>query len=144
MTPHRFRQITEAYGALPEHWPEDERAAAKALLAQRDPQALAALDDALQLDDYLEAFTVTAPDTHLIRRIIGSAPAAKTPRRTARSWRTPNLWFSGAGLIGVGAAGIAAGFLAVSMMASVSAPGGGDQIEGSTVFSSNAPDWSDQ
>ncbi len=43
MTPERFRRLTEAYGATPEHWPLAERADAQALLAQADPDVLAAL-----------------------------------------------------------------------------------------------------
>jgi hypothetical protein len=86
MTPERFRQLTEAYGALPDHWPQEERAAAQALLAQHDPQALAAIEEALQLDEYLESFAVPAPDTHLIRRIIASAPASTAPRRASSFW----------------------------------------------------------
>ena len=97
MTPERFRQLTEAYGALPDHWPQEERAAAQALLAQHDPQALAAIEEALQLDEYLESFAVPAPDTHLIRQIIASAPASTAPRRASSFWRQPRLWFSGAG-----------------------------------------------
>ena len=153
MTPERFRQLTEAYGALPDHWPQEERAAAQALLAQHDPQALAAIEEALQLDEYLESFAVPAPDTHLIRRIIASAPAAAAPRRASSFWRQPRLWFSGAGLIGAGVAGIAAGAMAISLTGSpagtatntnANALGMIDQSYGGTVFSSTPPDWSDQ
>ena len=151
MTPERFRQLTEAYGALPDHWPQEERAAAQALLAQHDPQALAAIEEALQLDEYLESFAVPAPDTHLIRRIIASAPASTAPRRASSFWRQPRLWFSGAGLIGAGVAGIAAGAMAISLTGSpagtatnTNALGMIDQSYGGTVFSSTPPDWSDQ
>jgi hypothetical protein len=151
MTPERFRQLTEAYGALPDHWPQEERAAAQALLAQHDPQALAAIEEALQLDEYLESFAVPAPDTHLIRRIIASAPASTAPRRASSFWRQPRLWFSGAGLIGAGVAGIAAGTMAISLTGSPAgtatnsnALGMIDQSYGGTVFSSTPPDWSDQ
>ena len=147
MTPERFRQLTEAYGALPDHWPQEERAAAQALLAQHDPQALAAIEEALQL----ESFAVPAPDTHLIRRIIASAPASTAPRRASSFWRQPRLWFSGAGLIGAGVAGIAAGAMAISLTGSpagtatnTNALGMVDQSYGGTVFSSTPPDWSDQ
>jgi hypothetical protein len=151
MTPERFRQLTEAYGALPDHWPQEERAAAQALLAQHDPQALAAIEEALQLDEYLESFAVPAPDTHLIRQIIASAPASTAPRRASSFLRQPRLWFSGAGLIGAGVAGIAAGAMAISLTGSpagtatnTNALGMVDQSYGGTVFSSTPPDWSDQ
>jgi len=42
MTPDRFRRLTDAYGASPEQWPPAERAAAEALLARQDPDALRA------------------------------------------------------------------------------------------------------
>ena len=151
MTPERFSQLIAAYGALPAHWPQEERAAAQALLAQRDPHALAAIEEALQLDEYLESFAVPAPDTHLIRRIIASAQASGAPQRVSPFWRQPRLWFSGAGLIGAGVAGIAAGTMAISLTGSPAgtatnsnALGMIDQSYGGTVFSSTPPDWSDQ
>jgi hypothetical protein len=61
------------------------------------------------------------------------------------------LWFSGAGLIGAGVAGIAAGTMAISLTGSPAgtatnsnALGMIDQSYGGTVFSSTPPDWSDQ
>jgi hypothetical protein len=146
MTPERFRRLTEAYGALPEHWPLAERAEAKALLAQRDPAVLAALAEARSLDLVLSRHDVAAPDSDLIRRILASAPSA-SPRQAA-SWKRPNWWISGAGLVGVGVAGIAAGVLAISLTAPFYGSGANppslfDQTGESTVFS-NASDWSDQ
>jgi len=61
MTPERFRRLTEAYGAMPEHWPLAERAEAKALLAQHDPAVLAALAEARSLDLVLSRHDVAAP-----------------------------------------------------------------------------------
>ncbi len=146
MTPERFRRLTEAYGAMPEHWPLAERAEAKALLAQRDPAVLAALAEARSLDLVLSRHDVAAPESDLIRRILASAPS--TSLRQAPSWKRPNWWISGAGLVGVGVAGIAAGVLAISLTASFSGSGATppslfDQTGESTVFS-NASDWSDQ
>jgi hypothetical protein len=146
MTPERFRRLTEAYGAMPEHWPLAERAEAKALLAQRDPAVLAALAEARSLDLVLSRHDVAAPESDLIRRILASAPSASL--RQAPSWKRPNWWISGAGLVGVGVAGIAAGVLAISLTAPFSGSGATppslfDQTGESTVFS-NASDWSDQ
>lgn len=150
MTPERFRTLTEAYGALPEHWPDAERAAALALLASRHPEALAALDQALQLDDCLDTFAVCAPDTHLIHRVMASAPQPADERKTARDksgfWHRPRVWMSG-GLIGAGAAGAIMGGLIFSMMSFGTpppSPGALDQTDAGTVFSADAPDWSDQ
>lgn len=147
MTPERFRQITEAYGALPGHWPEAERAEAHALLSNRDPEALAALDRALQLDDCLDAFAVAAPDTHLIHRVMASAPEAKAPRPKRSFWQQPRVWMSG-GLIGAGAAGVVMGGLLASVLSFTTpagpTPGALDQADAGTVFSADALDWSDQ
>jgi hypothetical protein len=147
MTPERFRHLTEAYGAMPEHWPAAEREQAKALLAQRDPVVLAALASARSLDLVLSRHSVAAPESELVRRVVASAPTV-SPRQ-APSWKRPHWWLSGAGLVGVGVAGIAAGVLAISLTgsiynASANPPSLFDQTGESTVFSSATADWSDQ
>jgi hypothetical protein len=147
MTPERFRHLTDAYGAIPEHWPEAERAEAQALVAQRDPETLAALADASSLDMLLSAHGVAAPGNDLIRRIVESSPAGSSTRKPV--WKKPNWWLSGAGFVGVGVAGIAAGVLVISLATSFSGAAGSqpsffDQTGESTVFSSNTSDWSDQ
>ena len=147
MTPERFRRLTEAYGAMPEHWPAAERAEAQALLAQRDPAALAALADARSLDLVLSRHVVAAPESDLVRRVLASAPLAQPRQEPA--WKRPHWWLSGAGLVGVGVAGIAAGVLAISLTGSfyntpANPPSLFDQTGESTVFSSATADWSDQ
>ena len=147
MTPERFRRLTEAYGAMPEHWPAAERAEAQALLDQRDPAVLAALADARSLDLVLSRHSVAVPESDLVRRILATAPV--TPPRQESVWKRPQWWLSGAGLVGVGVAGIAAGVLAISLTGSFYAtpsnpPSLFDQTGESTVFSSATADWSDQ
>jgi hypothetical protein len=152
MTPERFRRLTEAYGAMPEHWPQAERAEAKALLAQRDPEALAALAEASSLDLVLSTHTIPAPATDLIHRIVASAPSVSAKEKPA--WKRPRWWISSAGFVGAGVAGIAAGALAISLTASfptsafsgssASPPSLFDQTGEGTVFSSTTADWSDQ
>jgi len=147
MTPERFRRLTEAYGAMPEHWPAAERAEAKALLAERDTVVLAALADARSLDLVLSGHSVAAPESDLVRRILACAPLA--PARQEPAWKRPHWWLSGAGLVGVGVAGIAAGVLAISLTGSIyitpaNPPSLFDQTGESTVFSSATADWSDQ
>jgi hypothetical protein len=151
MTPDRFRQLTEAYGAAPERWPQAERAEAEALLAQGDPAALAALAEAHSLDLMLAADALAAPDADLARRIVASAPSPKLQRQkkpAPRAKRT-RWWLSGAGFVGSGMAGIAAGVLAISLTGplSVSATSPSsvfDETGTVTVFNSATPDWSDQ
>jgi hypothetical protein len=144
MTPERFRRITEAYGASPERWPHAEREAALALIDARDADALAALDEARALDGLLDAQKVAAPSDEPARRIIASAPE----RARQPFWRRPRIWFSGAGFVGAGAAGIAAGALVVSMLAGGQAPsvahGWTDQSYSGTAFGATPDDWSDQ
>ncbi len=72
MNRERLIQIIEAYGALPEHWPEQERDVAQDLLchdvqAQRLVETLGPVDDAL--DSYV-------PDAlpHIRTRILASLP----------------------------------------------------------------------
>ncbi|BBU29156.1 hypothetical protein BTHE68_28900 [Burkholderia sp. THE68] len=146
MTPERFRQLTEAYGASPERWPAGERDAALALVHAGDAQTLAALAEAHALDGMLDAHAVAAPSPALARRIVASAPAQ--PARAF--WRRPRIWFSGVGFVGAGAAGVAAGALLVSLLVPAPAPGdsahGGwfEQSYSGTAFGGAPSDWSDQ
>jgi hypothetical protein len=136
MTPERFRRLTEAYGALPDHWPAAERAAAEALLARGDPDALAALDEARALDVYLTMHAVVEPDGSLVRRVVASAPSSRRAGRPA--WQQPRWWLSGAGIVGVGVAGIAAGVVALSLIVPAARPVGPptafDQTDADTAF----------
>jgi len=152
MTPDRFRRLTDAYGASPEQWPPAERAAAEALLARQDPDALAALAEARALDLVLATHAVAAPDPDLVRRIVASAPSARAPgtgKSGMQRWKQPRWWLSGAGFVGAGVAGIAAGVLAISLTGPLSSPVASppsvfDQGDAGTVFNSATPDWSDQ
>jgi hypothetical protein len=152
MTPDRFRSLTEAYGASPEHWPQAERAGAEALLARQDPEALAALAEARSLDLLLATHAIATPDADLIRRIVASAPSAHSSRGGNTGmprWKQPRWWLSGAGIVGVGVAGIAAGVLTISLTgplstSTASPPSVFDQGDAGTVFNSTTPDWSDQ
>jgi hypothetical protein len=150
MTPERFRRLTEAYGAMPEHWPQAERAEARALLARRDPEVMAALAEASSLDLVLSAHAVPAPEHDLMRRIVASGLALSGESSSRKpAWKRPHWWISGAGFVGVGVAGIAAGMLVISLTGSFSGAAGCppslfDQTGESTVFSSATSDWSDQ
>lgn len=70
-----------------------------------------------------------------------------------RRWSRPRLWFSGIGLLGAGAAGIATGVMVMSLLysapsassisSSLSSPLSEPPYAGS-VFSNSASDWSDE
>ncbi|EMN1925675.1 hypothetical protein RVV18_000018 [Burkholderia ambifaria] len=116
MTPERFRTIVAAYGSDARRWPQDERAAAEAWAQAHPRDALAALDDAAELDAWLMQDTVAPPAPALVERIVASAPAPQRARRRGK------VWWSGAAFAGVGLAGALAGAVAVSMLMLGSAP----------------------
>lgn len=116
MTPERFRTIVAAYGSDARRWPQDERTAAEAWAQAHPRDALAALDDAAELDAWLMQDTVAPPAPALVERIVASAPAPQRARRRGK------VWWSGAAFAGVGLAGALAGAVAVSMLMLGSAP----------------------
>ncbi|WP_175654712.1 hypothetical protein [Burkholderia ambifaria] len=116
MTPERFRTIVAAYGSDARRWPQDERAAAEVWAQAHPRDALAALDDAAELDAWLMQDTIAPPAPALVERIVASAPAPQRARRRGK------VWWSGAAFAGVGLAGALAGAVAVSMLMLGSAP----------------------
>jgi hypothetical protein len=108
MTPERFHQIVEAYGADPHRWPSQERAAAQAWVQLHRVEADAVLSEAANLDAWLAADKVDPPGAALQQRILGAAPV----RQPAAARR--RLWWSGAAVAGVGLLGGVAGAFAMS------------------------------
>nr|WKF61163.1 hypothetical protein HUO10_005693 [Paraburkholderia busanensis] len=110
MTPERFQQIVEAYGADARRWPQQERAAAQAWATLHRAQADALLDEAAGLDAWLAADKVEPPSAALRERVLRGAPVRQPgPAGTPRRW-----WWSGAAVAGVGLLGGVAGAFAVS------------------------------
>jgi hypothetical protein len=95
MTPQRFAEIVQAYGADPVRWPPSERAAAEAF-ALTQPEA-ASLSEARTLDLMLATYVVTPPDD-LAARIAAALPKREDWRRWAGGL--------GAGLAAACAAGV--------------------------------------
>lgn len=119
MTPERFSELVAAYGGSPRRWPEDERAAALAFMSANPEQTEAALAAAAELDDLLSRYRVAAPTSALGKRIVASAPRAL--------WRRTRLIWRGAGLAGIGLAGVLAGALTVAVLLPLdSTPDDGD------------------
>ncbi len=81
MTLQRLQQLLEAYGANPERWPLEERAAAVALLA-RSTEARAKQAEAARLDTLLDLAPVVQPSEELAARILAAklAEGAQTKR----------------------------------------------------------------
>lgn len=114
MTPERFAQIVDAYGADPRRWPDAERDAARAFAQAYPSEAQPRLAAAAMLDACLAADAVARPSRSLQRRIVGSASAPG--RRPSRGTRPVRWWLPGAALAGAGMAGIVAGVLAMSWL----------------------------
>lgn len=137
MTPERFHQIVEAYGADPRRWPQQERAVAEAWAAAHRIEADAALAAAAGLDAWLATDKVDPADAALQQRIIGSAPVRRpgAPRR--------KLWWSGAVVAGVGVLGGVAGALAVSFFVLTGTVQQGHESSYLTSsFGGSSADWS--
>ncbi|WP_144138672.1 hypothetical protein [Paraburkholderia sp. BCC1884] len=108
MTPERFHQIVDAYGADPRRWPQQERAAAQAWATQHRVEADTVLAEAAGIDAWLAADKVEPPGAALLQRVLAGAPV-RQPAAPRRRW-----WWSGAAVAGVGLLGGAAGAFAVS------------------------------
>ncbi|MFT4266550.1 MAG: hypothetical protein QM586_04895, partial [Xenophilus sp.] len=82
LTQARFTALAEAWGGDLRRWPAGEQAGARTLLA-RMPQLQAVLDEAGELDAWLDAHAVAAPSPALMQAVL-----AGRPRRFARhGWR---------------------------------------------------------
>jgi hypothetical protein len=109
MTPERFKDLAQAYGADFKRWPEAERVEAVALLDAGGAGTREAHDEAAALDRLLGRHRVAGATPGLAERIIATAPLAPV-------WRRARLLWQGAGLAGIGLAGALAGALAVAML----------------------------
>jgi len=75
----RLRELLDAYGATPDHWPEAERDAAERLVA-RSADAATLAQEASALDRLLDAAAVEAPSAGLAARVLAAAPRRRTRR----------------------------------------------------------------
>jgi hypothetical protein len=142
MTPERFQQIVEAYGAEPRRWPQQDRAAAQAWAQSHRVEADALLAEAAGVDAWLAADKVEPPGAALLKRVLSGAPVRQpvVPR-----WR---LWWSGAAIAGVGLLGGVAGALAVSFFVLTEtgreAPLAHESSYLTSSFGGSSADWSDE
>lgn len=77
LTHARVHALLDAYGGDPARWPEAERAAGLAALAQ-DPALRALADEARALDGWLDALPAPAPPTPAV--VAAVREAARAPR----------------------------------------------------------------
>ena len=118
MTPERFADLAQTWGARIARWPVADRDAAEQLL-RRTPMLQAVLDREAALDRTLDAHVVPAPGAALVAAVEAGVPRrARAPVR--RPWTTwwPSTGWSGAGAAGLGLAGAAAGALAGALLVS--------------------------
>ncbi|WP_370675439.1 hypothetical protein [Pleomorphomonas sp. PLEO] len=113
MTPERFRQIVEAYGAAPQRWPEKERAAAE-IFARENIETRELLAREAGLDHLLGTYHVALPDSALMGAVIASRP---------QFHRLPWIWLlQGLGIVGAGLAGAIAGAFLMTVYAPSAQP----------------------
>jgi len=111
---NRFETLVAAYGATPNRWPEQERAAAEAF-ARMDQRAAALLAEADSIDALLFAHKVPEPSPTLRTMVTEGAPRKRRLAGRAR------LWWSGVALAMAGAGGILAGSAATAALEPISA-----------------------
>lgn len=122
MTLERFKELLDAFGADLRRWPEAERAAARALIAQA-PEAQAALAAARRLDRLLDLYDPPADRAAEARlRVALAAVPSRVPRRSARL-----PWPQAAALAATLLLGVATGIVA-SSLTSDAANGEGDAV----------------
>jgi hypothetical protein len=142
MTIARLRIILDAYGAAPERWPETERAAALALIAQA-PEARAAVAAASALDATLGAYPNPAENAINPLKLVAAItaqpqlgqplrPQAKPPARITIGW--PNF----AGLAAAAIAGFLVGWSGLDRSV-LPAPPTNDTAQ--TLFGDPPEDW---
>jgi hypothetical protein len=110
MTIDRLRTILDAYGAAPARWPEAEREAALALIAQ-SPEARAAVDEAGALDATIDVYGNPAENAinplKLVAAITAQSQDNPQQAQAKQAARITIGWPNFAGL----AAALVAGFL---------------------------------
>ena len=77
MTAQRVLDLIDAFGAETGAWPEEERAAAEALIAAQPDQFQAAFEEARALDALLMEDVAPEPSAMLTEAILAAAPVAR-------------------------------------------------------------------
>ena len=80
MTHERLLELMAVYGAEPMAWPEDERAAARALLEDNPGRYADAMAEATAIDQALALEPVPEASTALAQSILAAAPGIRSNR----------------------------------------------------------------
>ena len=115
MNAERLERLIEVYGASPRRWPDDERAAAERLLAERTDLRVA-LQAAADLDHWLDASPNLRPSMALHDRVLASAIQAGRGRSLVFGLSRPLAWLAGAGLAAATCAGALSGMALTTHM----------------------------
>lgn len=107
MTDERLNMLIAAYGADPKRWPEAEREAGRARLAQAGPD----LAEARDLDRLLASSAAPAVSLSLNERVIAAGLGAQATPARIRLWRDRLFMAFGAGWAAAACAGVVAGVL---------------------------------
>lgn len=139
MTPERFAELVDIYGAEPRRWPEAQRQSAVAFMENRPEEVEPVLRAARKLDAILDRYVVPGPGARLIGVIMESAPLVRTAARRVQLWR------QGASFAAVGLAGALAGALAIAVLIPTSVPGDEDNgAYATTAFTSMVQQMTDE
>lgn len=114
MNEARFIELLSAYGAELSRWPEDERAAAEALL-EVAPHRIKDIWESERVFDRLLSLEKDSPATIALETsILSAAPSARSARRTGRvfGWLNMPQWATGGAIAASLALGFAAGYAA--------------------------------
>jgi hypothetical protein len=110
MTPERFAELVEIYGADSRRWPHGQRQAAIAFAEEHPEEAATILETAQRVDKVLDRYVVPGPSAKLVRMIMESAPSVRAAARRARLWRQT------ASFAAVGVSGALIGALAIAVL----------------------------
>jgi hypothetical protein len=132
MTPERFAELAEIYGAELRRWPEEQREAAATYRKAYPREAEKALAAARKLDGALDRYAVSGPGARLVTAIVEAAPPLRAASRRMQFWR------QGAGFAALGLAGALAGALAIAVLMPMTAPPDEDGAYAMTAFSNMA------
>jgi hypothetical protein len=123
ITLDRLKVLLDAYGADPARWPDEQREAARELLARSD-EARVYVRQAAVLDTLLDTAPLTAPaglDAAALAARIMRLPARVTAAATA--WRFSFGWPNFATLAAAAAIGLVIGWTDIQMSQSYAADG---------------------
>jgi anti-sigma factor RsiW len=111
MTPQRVSELIAAYGAVPEKWPQAERAEALAVLG-RTPALRAEVAQMAALDAALDRWPCPAPrlDAVVLAAAVSAAPRPRATRHRPRFRFPVFAWPNAAGLAAAALAGFLVGW----------------------------------